>query len=1092
LKVQSSPITVTVNADVGDGKLLGNLLTTVDQVLNLDQINSAVNNVLGATVDLLNSATLAVEGVGSGVFDNAAPSATQVLELFVAPVHLDLMGAIVTTSPIRLSVSAQAGDGLVLGNVLTVLSDLFNGAPAPLDLNLINDRLATLLNDLRTQLPNFNSVEVPPPTLAEGDVLALTVPAIDLDLLGLLLKTTPITVDVSSREADGLLLGNVLHSVLGTLNATPEQLGELSGHVNNVLNYIVGVLNNTSLALPPDAVDQLSELLQQLALPDLVTAEPGQTAKILDLVIAQPDGSPPVVVDLLGLNVQVGNIDAELSARTGEGQILGNLLYNVANLVNPGGTASLIDLLTQLGGGATSNLGAVTVALSPTAANATPVLTLTVPPIDIDLLGVEVKTTAPIVVTVSALEGDGLLLGNVLTAVSSLLNTDGISSALNNVLDTVVGILNNLDLLVEGIGSGIFDSAPTSVTPIADLLVAPVRLDLLGALVETSQIHLTITAYAGEGLVLGNVLTALSDLFNNPPDQLDLNFINTRLEELLSSLNQQIPTPFVPPTTPPLGEGDILALTVPALDIDLLGLVLQSEPITVNATATDGDGLLLGNVLTSVLTTLDATPEELTRLNSTLNTILAKVVGVLNGASTLLPAGLPDTLSEALQTLSLFDLVAAEPGATATILDLSLTDPSGTPVSVDALGLLVTTSNIDVTLSAHTGEGQILGNLLYNIANLFNPDSSLLSLLLLLGLPGDPQPTARTFDVEAAEIAGQVMLPGVNVVDGRLLVGGGAENDVLVITGTGNGTRGEYVVDFNGVSQTVTGVTSDIEIDLFGGDDRLTINNAFVNGSIDIDMESGHDSVTLGSQQIVSTRLALSALLGDGNDTLAGQRLYIGGTQSVSGDEGNDQISFLGSAGQGPFVLGTSSGGATSISGGVGNDRITATYSFIVGTWEFAGGLGDDVISVRTSASNGGVSLVGDAGADTLVVDTNFFVARLLIDGGADADRLELRNSLGLVAATLDAGADADEAFVSNLTASRLTLILGAENDTADVRGSLLDEIFAHLGDHDDSLTLFGNRVRRASSVDGGAGGDALVDLGNTFLSVLWRLGFEG
>ena len=311
-------------------------------------------------------------------------------------------------------------------------------------------------------------------------------------------------------------------------------------------------------------MDQLSEVLQQLALPDLVTAEPGQTAKILDLVIAQPDGSPPVNVDLLGLNVQVGNIDAELSARTGEGQILGNLLYNVANLVNPGGLGSLIDLLTQIGGGTTSNLGAVTVGLSPAAADATPVLTLTVPPLDIDLLGVEVKTTEPITVTVSALEGDGLLLGNVLTAVSSLLNTDGISSALNSVLDTVVGILNNLDLLVDGIGSGIFDTAPTSVTPIADLKVAPVRLDLLGALVETSEIHLTITAYAGEGLVLGNVLTALSDLFNNPPDQLDLNFINTRLEELLASLDEQIPIPVVPPTTPPLGEGDILALTVPA------------------------------------------------------------------------------------------------------------------------------------------------------------------------------------------------------------------------------------------------------------------------------------------------------------------------------------------------------------------------------------------------------------------------------------------------------------------------------------------------------------------------------------------------
>jgi hypothetical protein len=191
-------------------------------------------------------------------------------------------------------------------------------------------------------------------------------------------------------------------------------------------------------------------------------------------------------------------------------------------------------------------------------------------------------------------------------------------------------------------------------------------------------------------------------------------------------------------------------------------------------------------------------------------------------------------------------------------------------------------------------------------------------------------------------------------------------------------------------------------------------------------------------------------------------------------------------------VLGTSSGGATSLSGGLGNDRISATYSFVVGAWQFAGGLGDDVISVRTSACNSGVSLAGDAGVDTLVADTNYFLATLLINGGADADRLELRNSLGIVAATLDGGAGADAAFVSNLTASRLTVLLGAQSDTADVRGSLFDEIFANLGDHNDSLTLYGNLVRRASSADGGAGGDALFDLGNTFLGGLRRVGFEG
>ena len=55
-------------------------------------------------------------------------------------------------------------------------------------------------------------------------------------------------------------------------------------------------------------------------------------------------------------------------------------------------------------------------------------------------------------------------------------------------------------------------------------------------------------------------------------------------------------------------------------------------------------------------------------------------------------------------------------------------------MSLDLLGVLVTTSDVDVELSARTGEGQILGNLLYNVSNLLNSGSSTGSLLYLLAL----------------------------------------------------------------------------------------------------------------------------------------------------------------------------------------------------------------------------------------------------------------------------------------------------------------------------------------------------------------------
>lgn len=743
LKVSSSPITVTISTETGDGKLLGNLLSTVDDILNVDPISEALNNVLGTTVDLLNSVELAVEGVGAGVFDTADVGTTQVLELFVAPVHLDLLGAHVTTSPIRLSISAQTGEGLVLGNVLTALTDLFNPPlPERLDFAFINGRLEQLLGQLTAQIPGIAPAVSPPPVMGEDDILALTVPSIDLDLLGLKLETQPITVNASAAEGDGLLVGNILTSVFNTLDVTPEQLTRLNGNINAILAKVVGVLNASTLTLPAGALDTLSQSLQTLALPDLISATPGATAQILDLTVASRDGTtPPVTVDLLGLNVEVGNIDAKLSAHTGEGLILGNLLYNVANLVNPGGPASLISLLTDLGSvaGTLTNLGDVTASLSPTASAATPVLTLTLPPIDLDLLGLELKTAAPVTITLTATEGNGLLLGNVLTSVSSLLNLSGVGSALNRVLGSTVNLLNSVDLAVSGVGDGPFTSAPASTTQVLDVFVAPVHLDLLGLTVSTSPIHLTLNAHAGEGLVLGNVLTSLTNLFNPPlPDPLDLAFINARLEQLLADVNAQIPgVPAAEAPTPVLGEGDLLALTVPAIDLDLLGLMLKTDPITVNASAAEGDGLLLGNVLNTVLNALNATPEELTRLNSNVNALLAKVVGVLNAATLTLPADVLSTLSPALQQLALPDLISATPGATTTILDLVVASSDGStpPVSLDLLGLLVTTSNVDVELSARTGDGLILGNLLYNVANLLNSGSSastLLALLLLL------------------------------------------------------------------------------------------------------------------------------------------------------------------------------------------------------------------------------------------------------------------------------------------------------------------------------------------------------------------------
>ena len=126
----------------------------------------------------------------------------------------------------------------------------------------------------------------------------------------------------------------------------------------------------------------------------------------------------------------------------------------------------------------------------------------------------------------------------------------------------------------------------------------------------------------------------------------------------------------------------------------------------------------------------------------------------------------------------------------------------------------------------------------------------------------------------------------VNVINGELVITGSSGNDTVTITGTGNGMTGQFIVVTGQGSQTVSGVSGDMDINLGEGNDQLVINNAFVNGSIMVNTEGGNDVVNVGLLKVVSTRLDLAISLGDGQDTLNGKRLYIGRNQTVDGGAG--------------------------------------------------------------------------------------------------------------------------------------------------------------------------------------------------------------
>jgi hypothetical protein len=357
LEVNTDPITVTVSAEQGSGKLLGNALTIASNLVNLPEVSNALNNVLSGVVGLLNSATLGItQTISQGSLTSSptgipAGTVTPVLTLYVAPVHLNLLGAVVDTSPIRLTLQARTGDGLVLGNVLTALANLFN-PPLPDQLTLadINSRLTGLLDELNQMIPVTATTSPVPPIPAGSDrILQLVVPPIALNLLGLHLNTDQINVNADAITGDGQLLGNVLTTLLNTLNATPQELTDLSNNINALLAKVIGVLNVSSLTLSSRALAALPPILNTLTATDLTTAPAGSSVPVLDLSIASPTANtPPVDVNLLGLKITTSNINATLTAQTGDGQVLGNLVFNVSHLLDPNGSLNLLALLGQV------------------------------------------------------------------------------------------------------------------------------------------------------------------------------------------------------------------------------------------------------------------------------------------------------------------------------------------------------------------------------------------------------------------------------------------------------------------------------------------------------------------------------------------------------------------------------------------------------------------------------------------------------------------------------------------------------------------------------------------------------------------------
>jgi hypothetical protein len=180
----------------------------------------------------------------------------------------------------------------------------------------------------------------------------------------------------------------------------------------------------------------------------------------------------------------------------------------------------------------------------------------------------------------------------------------------------------------------------------------------------------------------------------------------------------QTPITLTPGATPTGASCPILNLSLGPINLDLLGLNVDTSPICLDITAVPGSGALLGNLLCSIANLLNGgltqsavlaglNQEDLATLDSGLTQLLNQAVFV------------PLSSSEALVS------------ATCNVLSLAIG-----PLDLNLLGLRVELDDCDngpvtVDITADPAGG-LLGSLLCSLANLLNGSAAQTAVLALL------------------------------------------------------------------------------------------------------------------------------------------------------------------------------------------------------------------------------------------------------------------------------------------------------------------------------------------------------------------------
>ncbi|MEX2141062.1 MAG: hypothetical protein WD894_17485 [Pirellulales bacterium] len=317
-----------------------------------------------------------------------------------------------------------------------------------------------------------------------------------------------------------------------------------------------------------------------------------------------------------------------------------------------------------------------------------------------------------------------------------------------------------------------------------------------------------------------------------------------------------------------------------------------------------------------------------------------------------------------------------------------------------------------------------------------------------------------------------------------IAVVGSATPGQVTVTGR-NDTTVDGVV--NG-STTVNGVTADLFIQLFGGDNVVSLDNLYIAGSISVYSGEHSDVITLGATSPVSPARDLVISSGNGNDQIyvdtTVYNVFVGGKLIVYPGQDADIVHMYGASALGDIVIddhnghnsilvnGTTTASTLLVSTGEGNNQIGILYS-----------AASAFLNVDFNRTTSVIGKATNVYIDTVYSGAGMYVqdARGFANAGSSTVSI-FRASAFQISLVTGVGSDSVHLYGNLVYAGNVALRTDGGNDAVQINYCVVgQDLFAQLQDNDDTLSLVGNQVARHASFDGGVGANRLNQSANRF-----------